>query len=57
MCQKEFFPCVQGIRMRRSKRVEEKTVVKSVKKKIQVREKFTALLKILFQIFNFQMFW
>ena len=41
MCQNAF--CLQGIRMRRDKREEQKTDVRSAKKKIQQSEKkFTA---------------
>ena len=35
MCQNAFFPCLQGIKMRRSKRKEQKTDVWPDKKKIQ----------------------
>ena len=34
MCQNAFSPCLQGIRMRRSEREEQKTDVGSAKKKI-----------------------
>ena len=48
MCQNAFFPCLQGIRMHRSKREEQKTDVWSAINKIQQSEKkWTALLKIL----------
>ena len=37
--QNAFFPCLQGIRISRSKRAEQKTYVSSAKKKIQQSEK------------------
>ena len=47
-CQNAFFPYLQGIRIRRYKREEQKTDAWSVKKKIkQSEKKITALLKIL----------
>ena len=54
MCQNAFFPCLQGIRISRSKREEQKTYVSSAKKKIQQSEKkihcfFKTLLKKLFK--------
>ena len=54
MFQNAFFPCLQGIRISRSKREEQKTYVSSAKKKIQQSEKkihcfFKTLLKKLFK--------
>ena len=49
VCQNAYFPCLQGIRMGRSTREEQKTDVWSAKKKIHKSEKkFNALLQILF---------
>ena len=46
MCQNAYFPSLQGIRMLRSTKEEQKTDVWSAKKKIQQPEnKLTALLK------------
>ena len=39
MCQNAFFPCLQEIRMCRSKREEQKSDVRSDKKKIQQLDK------------------
>ena len=50
MCKNVFYSCLQGIRMRRSQREEQKTEVWSAKTKIQqLEKKYTALFKILFK--------
>jgi len=43
MCQNAFFPCLQEIRMCRSKREEQKSDVRSDKKKIQKLDKKSLL--------------
>ena len=54
MCRNAFFPCLQGIRMCRCKREEQKTDVWSDKKKIQGSEKKNSVLFLNFfkQIWN-----
>jgi len=53
MCQNVFFPYLQGIRISRYKREEQKTDAWSAKKKIkQSEKKITALFKILLKNCN-----
>ena len=47
MCQNSYFLCLQGIRMHRSTREEQKNVLSAKKKIKQPENKFTALSKIL----------